>query len=100
MKNKLYVGNLTQETTEEDLLYNFGTLGTCLSATIIKDRQSGRSKGFAFVEMSSEAEAREAIKTCRGVELDGNRLVVREADPQKSGTSGQKRKPRKKQRSA
>lgn len=79
MSNKLYVGNLTEDTTEEDLLFNFNSLGTCISARIIKDRKTGRSKGFAFVEMATEAEAQEVIRRCKGVELDGNRLIVSEA---------------------
>ncbi len=80
--NRLYVGNLTNDITEEDLLDNFGDLGKCLSATIIKDKNTGHSKGFAFVEMSSEDEAREVVKICKGVELDGQKLVVNIARPQ------------------
>ena len=81
MSNKLYVGNLSDETTEDDLKYNFRDLGTCLSAKIIKDKYTGKSKGYAFVEMKSEEEAREVIKKCKGVELDGKKLVVSEAKP-------------------
>ena len=87
MSNKLYVGNLSDETTEDDLKYNFGDLGTCLSAKIIKDKFTGKSKGYAFVEMKSEEEAREVIKKCKGVELDGKRLVVNEAKPPRTGTT-------------
>ncbi len=87
MSNKLYVGNLSDDTTEDDLLYNFGDLGKCLSATIIKDKHTGKSKGYAFVEMSTEAEARDVIRICKGVELDGNKLIVSEAKPQKDGRS-------------
>lgn len=82
MSKMLYVGNLSDDTTEEDLLENFGDLGKCLSANIITDKRTGKTRGFAFVEMSSEKEAREVVKICKGVELDGNKLVVRTARPQ------------------
>ena len=96
MSNKLYVGNLSDDTDEEDLQYNFGELGTCISVNIIRDKATGRSKGFAFVEMATEQEAREVIRICRGVELDGNKLVVSEAkpDPRTNGR-GESGKPRK-----
>ena len=96
MKNKLYVGNLSHDVTDEDLKYNFGELGTCLSAKIIRDKNSGLSRGFAFVEMASAEEAQAVIRKCRGVELDGKKLVVKEArsktdkSPQRK-TSGLKR---------
>jgi len=79
MKNRIYVGNLTHDTTEEDLVDNFSELGKCLSAKIIRDRDTGLSRGFAFVEMATEEDAQFAIKKCRGVELDGNKLIVKEA---------------------
>ena len=81
MSSKLYVGNLSDEATEDDLLYNFGDLGTCRSVKIIKDKYTGKSKGYAFVEMGSDEEAREVIKICKGVELDGKKLIVSEARP-------------------
>lgn len=87
MTNKLYVGNLTEDTVEEDLLDNFGDLGTCLSARIIKNKKMGDSNCFAFVEMSTETEALEAVKKCKGVELDGQKLVVNLARPQKQKKS-------------
>jgi len=87
MSNKLYVGNLTDDTTDEDLRDNFNDLGKCISAKIIRDKQTGRSKGFAFVEMATEQEAQEAIRKCKGVELDGNKLIVSEARPE--GTTRQ-----------
>jgi RNA recognition motif-containing protein len=77
MNNKLYVGNLTDLITDEDLQENFGDLGTCLSAHVIRDKQSGRSQGFAFVEMSTQEEAVQTVEKCRGVMLDGQRLVVK-----------------------
>ena len=83
MTNKLYVGNLPEDTVEEDLLDNFGDLGTCLSARVIKDKRMGESNCFAFVEMASEAEALDVVKKCKGVELDGHKLVVSLARPQK-----------------
>jgi len=79
MAKKLYVGNLSDDTTEEDLLDNFGDMGNCISATIIKDKRTGQSKGFAFVEMKTQEEALKVIKLCKGVELDGKKLVVTEA---------------------
>jgi RNA recognition motif-containing protein len=81
MTNKLYVGNLAYDVTEDDLKYNFGELGTCVSAKIIRDKHSGLSKGFAFVEMSTDKEAQEVIQKCKGVELDGKKLIVKEARP-------------------
>lgn len=83
MTKKIYVGNLSPDVTEEDLSYNFGELGTCLSAKIIRDKLTGLSRGFAFVEMSSDSEARDVIEKCKGVELDGRKLVVRPAKPKK-----------------
>lgn len=97
MTNKLYVGNLSHDVTEEDLKYNFGELGTCISAKIIRDKHSGLSRGFAFVEMATREEAQEAIRKCKGVELDGKRLVVKEAKP-KSEKSSNRSVPRSKGR--
>ena len=97
MTNKLYVGNLTDDVTEEDLLDNFGELGTCVSAKIIKDKNTGSSRGFAFVEMATEEEAREVVKICKGVELDGQKLIVTQARPQMlhTGSGGFKHSKRK-----
>ena len=81
MNNKIYVGNLTERTTSEDLKDNFSDLGKCLSARVIKDRETGRSRGFAFVEMATEEAAQDAVRKCKGVELDGNKLVVALARP-------------------
>jgi cold-inducible RNA-binding protein len=88
MINKLFVGNLTEDISKEDLLDNFGDLGTCLSVKIIKDKKSSSSKSFAFVEMATEAEALEVIKKCKGVELDGQKLVVTLARPFKGKKKG------------
>lgn len=79
--NRLYVGNLTNDITEEDLIDNFGDLGTCRSARIIRDKNTGLSRGFAFVEMASQEEAQKVEKICKGVELDGRKLIVTQAQP-------------------
>ncbi len=81
MTNKVYVGNLSFDTTEDSLKELFGGAGTVSSASIIMDKFSGRSKGFAFVEMSSEEEAKKAIEMFNGKELDGRNIVVDEAKP-------------------
>jgi len=82
MAKKLYVGGLSYDTTEETLKEFFSQAGTVESATIITDKMSGRSKGFGFVEMSNEDEARKAIETLNGKELDGRTITVAEARPQ------------------
>lgn len=81
MAKKLYVGSLSYNTTEEALKDAFSQAGTVESATIITDKMTGRSKGFGFVEMSSDEEAQKAIKMWNGKELDGRTLTVNEARP-------------------
>ncbi len=81
MEVKLYVGNLSYNTTEEDLRTLFSGSGTVTSVTLIKDRASGHSKGFAFVEMSSQSEAEEAIKLLNGTSLDNREIKVNKARP-------------------
>jgi RNA recognition motif-containing protein len=81
MAKKLYVGNLSYGTKAEDLQTAFGQAGTVETATIISDRNSGRSKGFGFVEMSDDEGAAKAIEMFNGQELDGRKLVVNEARP-------------------
>ena len=83
MNNKLYVGNLSYSLTEEDLKKFFAEAGSVESATIIKDKISGRSKGFGFVEMSSEEEAKKAIEDFDGKELADRNIVVNEARAKK-----------------
>ena len=83
MNKKLYVGSLSYDTTEDSLKDLFSGAGKVESATIIIDRVSGRSKGFGFVEMSSEDEAKKAIEMFDGKELDGKTIVVNEARPMK-----------------
>ncbi len=80
MAKKLYVGNLSYDTTEEDLRGLFATYGTIESLNIIMDRMSGRPKGFGFVEMSTEAEARAAISGLNTREVDGRQIKVNVAN--------------------
>jgi RNA recognition motif-containing protein len=79
MGKKLYVGNLSYNTYEDNLRQAFQAYGTVASAKIITDRDSGRSKGFGFVEMGSDDEARAAIAGMNGQDLDGRTLKVNEA---------------------
>jgi RNA recognition motif-containing protein len=81
MGNKLYVGNLPFSATDDSLREMFGQAGQVESARVITDRDTGRSKGFGFVEMSTEQEASEAINKFNGTELDGRPLTVNEARP-------------------
>ena len=81
MAKKLYVGNLPYQTTEDDLSQSFGAHGQVTSATIITDKFSGRSKGFGFVEMSSDEEAQKAIDALNGTDFGGRNIVVNEARP-------------------
>ena len=88
MSNKLYVGNLSFNTTEQDLEETFGALGTVESTNIIEDRDTGRSRGFGFVEMSSQEEAQNAISELDGKELDGRNLKVNAAKPRENRGGG------------
>ena len=81
MGRKLYVGNLTYETSTGELEQLFGAYGTVQSAQVIADRDTGRSKGFAFVEMGSDQEAQAAIAGLGGKEVNGRTLTVNEAKP-------------------
>ena len=80
--NKLYVGGFPYSVTEGQLQEMFSAHGTVESAKVITDRMSGRSRGFGFVEMSSQSEAEEAIQKLNGTQLEGRKLVVNEAKPQ------------------
>lgn len=84
MAKKLYVGGLSYDTTESALKEAFSQAGTVESAVVITDRMSGRSKGFGFVEMSSDEEAQKAIEMLNGKELDGRTITVNEARPQEA----------------
>ena len=81
MGKKLYVGNLPFSATDQILSDTFAQCGTVESAKIIMDRDSGRSKGFGFVEMSTEAEAQDAISKFNGADYDGRPMTVNEAKP-------------------
>ena len=81
MAKKLYVGNMSWNTTEESLRDAFSQCGEVVSAQVIMDRMSGRSKGFGFVEMGTQEEADAAIAKWNGAELDGRALTVNEARP-------------------
>lgn len=81
MATKLFVGSLSWNVKDDDLNDFFAGVGTVVSATVITDRDSGRSKGFGFVEMSSEDEAKKAIDELNGKELDGRPITVNEARP-------------------
>ena len=84
----IYVGNLAREVTEGNLLQAFEAFGSVKSVKIIKDRSGGESKGFGFVEMSAEADARSAIDGLNGKELNGRALKVNEARPRPEGRRG------------
>ncbi|NNE68544.1 MAG: RNA-binding protein [Pyrinomonadaceae bacterium] len=81
MNNKLYVGNLSFHLTSDDLQDFFGQAGTVESARVIEDRDTGRSRGFGFVEMSTEEEAKAAIEQFNGEDFEGRNIVVNEARP-------------------
>ena len=85
---KLYVGNLSFDTTNTDLTELFGTVGTVQSANVIEDRETGRSRGFGFVEMSSQEEGQNAISQLDGKEVGGRSLKVNEAKPQTNRNGG------------
>ncbi len=84
MAKKLYVGGLSYNTTEDGLRNLFSEVGTVESVAIITDKFSGRSKGFGFVEMSTDEEAQKAIETHNGKEFDGRTITVNEARPMES----------------
>ena len=88
MGRKLYVGNLAYGVSSSDLEQMFSAHGTVQSAQVIADRDTGRSKGFGFVEMSSDQEARAAISALNGTAVDGRNLTVNEARPKEGGGGG------------
>lgn len=88
MATKLYVGGLAYSVTEQELEALFAEVGPVTSTAIIKDRDSGQSKGFGFVEMTEAADAQEAIKTLSGKEVSGRTIIVNEARPQEDRSSG------------
>jgi RNA recognition motif-containing protein len=88
MSNKLFVGNLSFNTTENDLQDAFAAHGTVVEANLMMDRMSGRPRGFGFVTMSSPAEAQAAIAALNGKEMDGRALTVNEAKPREERPGG------------
>jgi RNA recognition motif-containing protein len=88
MSTKLYVGNLSFNTSSQDLETMFAEAGTVQSANIVEDRETGRSRGFGFVEMSSKEEAQTAISSFDGKEVDGRNLKVNEAKPRENRDGG------------
>ena len=88
MGNKLYVGNLAYSVRDDDLQQAFAQFGTVSSAKVMMDRDTGRSKGFGFVEMGTDAEAQAAISGMNGQALDGRALVVNEARPREERPGG------------
>jgi cold-inducible RNA-binding protein len=88
MSTKLYVGNLAFQTTSQELQEMFATAGTVESASVVEDRDTGRSRGFGFVEMSTKEEATSAIDQFNGKELGGRSLKVNEAKPRENRGGG------------
>ncbi|HXI74154.1 MAG TPA: RNA-binding protein [Pyrinomonadaceae bacterium] len=88
MSTKLYIGNLAFQTTSQELQELFAQAGTVESASVVEDRMTGRSRGFAFVEMSTKEEANAAIEQFNGKELGGRALKVNEAKPRESRPGG------------
>jgi len=88
MGSKLYVGNLSFKTTESELKSQFSAAGTVNEASLMIDRETGNSRGFAFVTMSSDAEAQAAINQFNGKNIDGRSLTVNEARPREEGGGG------------
>ena len=88
MATKLFVGSLSYGVDDDQLKEFFSSVGEVVSASVIKDRDTGRSKGFGFVEMSSEEEAKEAIKQLNNKELDGRSIIVNEAKPKEDRPQG------------
>ena len=88
MPTKLYVGNLSFRTTSEDLREAFSQAGTVESASVIEDRETGRSRGFGFVEMSTNEEGAAAIAQFNGKEVNGRSLTVNEAKPRENRAGG------------
>lgn len=88
MATKLYVGNLSYGATDQTLQDAFGQAGTVVSAQVVIDRMTGRSRGFGFVEMDTDAAAQAAIELWNGKELDGRAITVNEARPREERPAG------------
>lgn len=89
MATRLFVGNLPYSVTDQSLGEKFASAGTVVSANVITDRMSGRSKGFGFVEMGSEDEAKKAVETLNGQDFEGRPMVVNEARPRADAGGGE-----------
>ena len=87
---KLYVGNLSYNTTQDTLQSEFGAHGQIEEVAIINDRETGRPRGFAFVTMPNDEEARSAIEVLNGLEMDGRKITVNEARPKTDRGSGRR----------
>jgi RNA recognition motif-containing protein len=87
-QNKLYVGNLSFNSTEDDITDAFAAHGTVTSVNLIMDRETGRPRGFAFVEMSNDSEANSAMQALDGKDLDGRNLKVNIAKPREPRSGG------------
>ncbi len=88
MATKLFIGSLAWATNDDSLKDLFSTVGTVVSASVIMDRETNRSKGFGFVEMSSDDEAKAAVEQLNGKDLDGRAIVVNEARPREERPRG------------
>jgi RNA recognition motif-containing protein len=88
MSTKLYVGNLSFRVSDDDLFEHFSQAGSVESANVVMDRETGRSRGFGFVEMASEDDANSAIAQFNGQEYDGRNMVVNEARPRENNGGG------------
>ncbi len=88
MATKLFIGSLAWATTDDSLKDLFSSVGTVVSANVIMDRETNRSKGFGFVEMSSDEEAKAAVDQLNGKDLDGRAIVVSEARPREERPRG------------
>jgi RNA recognition motif-containing protein len=88
MSTKLYVGNLSFRVSSDDLFEHFSQAGTVETANVVQDRETGRSRGFGFVEMASEDDANNAIAQFNGTEYEGRNLVVNEARPRENSFGG------------
>jgi len=85
---KIYVGNLSFDTTDQELSRQFATYGEVASASVVMDRDTGRSRGFGFVDMPSDTEAKAAMAALNGKDLQGRTLTVNESRPREAGTGG------------
>ena len=94
MTNKLFIGSLSYSATDSQLEEHFSKSGKVLSAKVITDRYTGQGKGFGFVEMSTEEEAKKAMKELNDTILDGRNIVVKEAKPQEDRNNSRNNSPR------